>query len=205
MQTRPLTLRQVQLIKVHIESELEDSEKGSTDKGQRDLALFCTAVDTMLRAGDLLKLTVEDVADEMGAIRAEFPVTMGKTGKTLVVQLFPFTRKRLAKWIKSSGKEGPDHLFTRVRSRGLDYMFKPIGVRRYELLVKEWIGKYLHISTKEYSGHSLRKTRAAYIYQRTRNLEVCRRLLGHANIQTTIRYLGIDERTALDVARQFEM
>ena len=39
------------------------------DAGMRDLALFSTAIDTMLHASDLLSLTVKDVRQRNGIMR----------------------------------------------------------------------------------------------------------------------------------------
>ena len=40
----------------------------------RDLALFATAIDSMLRAVDLLAFKVEDVMDEHGQMRGEIDI-----------------------------------------------------------------------------------------------------------------------------------
>jgi integrase len=52
-QRRPFTPREIQAIRYALEQE----------NNARDLALFNTAIDTMLRASDLLALKVEDVTD----------------------------------------------------------------------------------------------------------------------------------------------
>ena len=40
---------------------------------------------------------------------------------------------------------------------------------------------------------------------RDRNVEVCRRLLGHANITATSQYLGLEDSDALEVARNIKI
>ena len=60
-QKRPLTPNQVRLIKQILDAE----------GNLRDLALFSTAIDTMLRGVDLLALTVDDVMTHDGLIREE--------------------------------------------------------------------------------------------------------------------------------------
>jgi integrase len=52
---------------------------------------------------------------------------------------------------------------------------------------------------------SLRRTRAAYIYEQTRNIEVVRQLLGHSSVGSTSAYLNIDKKRALDIGRRYEL
>jgi len=48
-------------------------------------------------------------------------------------------------------------------------------------------------------------TKSSLIYQKTQNVEVCRRLLGHANITATSAYLGLEDSDALEVARNINI
>ena len=56
-----------------------------------------------------------------------------------------------------------------------------------------------------YGTHSMRRTKAALIYRRTKNLRAVQLLLGHAKIESTIRYLGIEVDDALELAEQTEV
>jgi len=69
-QMHPLSPTQVQTIKRFLEAE----------DNLRDLALFATTIDTMLRGVDLLALTVADVTDHEGQIREKLAVRQQKTG-----------------------------------------------------------------------------------------------------------------------------
>jgi integrase len=51
-----------------------------------------------------------------------------------------------------------------------------------------------------YGTHSLRRTKATLIYKKTGNLRALQLLLGHAKIESTVRYLGIEVDDALAVA-----
>ena len=42
------------------------------------------------------------------------------------------------------------------------------------------------------------------IYRRTRNLRAVQLLLGHAKLESTVRYLGIEVDDALEIAEQTE-
>jgi hypothetical protein len=61
-----------------------------------DLVLFSTAIDTMLRSIDLLRLTVEDVTDDAGRVVQED--RRGQCGR----RLLDYTRKVLSRWIIKS-------------------------------------------------------------------------------------------------------
>ena len=56
-----------------------------------------------------------------------------------------------------------------------------------------------------YGTHSLRRTKASLIYRRTKNLRAVQLLLGHAKLDSTIRYLGIEIDDALELAEQTEV
>ena len=53
----------------------------------------------------------------------------------------------------------------------------------------------------EYSTHSVRKTKSSVIYDRTKNVDAVRRLLGQSSVTATSAYLGISDESALDLAR----
>lgn len=51
----------------------------------------------------------------------------------------------------------------------------------------------------------MRRTKAALIHRRTRNLRAVQLLLGHAKLESTVRYLGIEVDDALEIAEQTEV
>jgi len=189
-QMRPLSREQVQTIKRLLE----------TEDSPRDLALFSTAIDTMLRGVDLLALTVADVTDHEGQIRDEFVVRQQKTGKGTLVSLTPDTRKALAQWIAASRKSPWTPLFTRLRGDP----DQAISTSQYRMLVKKWVG-YARLDPAVYSSHSLRRTKAAYIYEKTRNVEAVRELLGQSTISATSVYLNVGKHRALEIAKRLAM
>src|ERR1700757_2747079 len=84
-QKRPFSPEQVQLIKRTLDA----------DGNLRDLALFSTVIDTMLRSIDVLRLTVEDVTDDVGHVVDEITICQQKTGEANVVGVSEYTRKVL--------------------------------------------------------------------------------------------------------------
>lgn len=58
---------------------------------------------------------------------------------------------------------------------------------------------------EDYGTHSLRRTKASIIYKATGNLRAVQLLLGHTNIGSTVRYLGVDVEDALILAEHTEV
>lgn len=50
----------------------------------------------------------------------------------------------------------------------------------------------------------MRRTRAALIYRRTKNLRAVQLLLGHTKLESTVRSLGIEVDDALVISEQTE-
>ncbi len=193
-QMRPLTPAEVQTIKRLLKTE------GSA----RDLALFSTAIDTMLRSRDLLALTMNDVTDHDGRVLEEFTVRQQKTGKGTLVALMPGTRAALKDWIEKDNKLPWEPLFTGLRGGKHKARDKPITTTQYRTLVKKWVG-YARLDPALYSSHSLRRTKAALVFEATRNVEVVRQLLGQSTVSATSAYLNVDSKRALDIARKIEI
>ena len=79
-----------------------------------------------------------------------------------------------------------------------------MSTRQYARLVHEWVvGIGLH--PQEYGTHSLRRTKASIIYKATGNLRAVQILLGHAKIESNVRYLGVDVEDALELAERTEV
>jgi len=92
-----------------------------------------------------------------------------------------------------------------------DYLFKSrlgsseyLSTRQYAHTVKKWI-KSIGLDPMEYGTHSMRRTKASLIYQKTKNIRVVQLLLGHSKLESTIRYLGVEVDDALEVSEHMEI
>jgi len=84
--------------------------------GLRDLALFQTAIDTMLHGPDLFNLTVKDVQLPNGKIRSVVKVARKGEMPPVRCAFSKTTTTALGKWIAVSGIKRGDYLFPgRVR------------------------------------------------------------------------------------------
>ncbi len=171
------------------------------DAGLRDLALFSTSIDTMLRVPDLLGLTVKDVRKRNRVMRDTLDLITANKGRRIQCTLSKATMSVLDRWIDQSGKKPSDRLFTgQTSSRS-----KAITSRQVNRLVKVWATD-IGLDASLYGTESLRRTRSKYILNRTGNLEAVRVLLGQEDIGSTARFLGDTQpQDALAISRAHEM
>jgi integrase len=167
----------------------------------RDLALLNVGIDTMLRSCDLLRLRFDDLMDHENKIVAETTLRQKKTGGTVQVNLMERTRESILTLFAHEGKFRDDYLFT---SKGRPHG-KQLSEVALRLIVKSWAENICGLDPKRYAGHSLRRTKAAFIYKETGDVASVRELLGHSTLAHTQKYLGVNARTAGAVARKFDI
>lgn len=189
-QMQPFDARSLALIRASLEAH----------GNNRQLALLEVGVDTLLRSDDLLCLTVADVTDHLGAIRERLTVMQGKTRRPLNVTLTPRTRSTLTAYIKSSGKTPSDYLFAPAD----DPHGRHISTVMLRRIVKSWC-EIANLDPRRYSGHSLRRTKAAHVYAHTRNVAAVSKMLGHSSLANTLGYLAITDSEVADLALRFEV
>jgi|TARA_Y100000310_G_scaffold71677_1_gene67577 integrase len=171
------------------------------DAGLRDLALFSTAIDTMLRTPDLLGMEVRDVRKRNRVMRDTVVLPATSRGQSVKCALTKTTMKVLDKWIDYSEKRADDYLFTGQKGGGLTRF----SARQLSRLVKAW-AEGIGLDASLYGIESLRRTRAIHILKRTGNLEAARILLGLADMRSTARYLRDPNPVdALAISRMHEI
>ena len=164
----------------------------------RELALFNLAVDSKLRSCDLVKLRVKDVT-RGDRVAARAIVMQQKTGRPVQFEITEQTRESVAAWIGYIGRRPEDFMFpSRLRSS------PHLSTRQYARIVHGWISE-IGLNPEAYGTHTLRRTKAALIYRRTKNLRAVQLLLGHTKLESTVRYLGIEVDDALEMAEQTEV
>ena len=77
------------------------------------------------------------------------------------------------------------------------------STRHYARLVHEWVIG-IGLPAQEYGTHSLRRTKASIIHKATGNLRAVQILLGHAKIDSTVRYSGAGVTDAPELAERTE-
>jgi len=71
-------------------------------------------------------------------------------------------------------------------------------------LVQDWVAS-IGLDPAMFGTHSLRRTKAVLIHRRTGNLRAVQLLLGHSNIASTVRYLGIEVDDAIEIAEKTDI
>ena len=164
----------------------------------RDLALFNMAIDSKLRACDLVRLRVRDVT-QSGQVAKRAIVMQRKTKRPVQFEITDQTRLAVERWITDRRLEMHDFLFPSRKDTTTH-----ISTRQYAKLLKDWVAD-VGLDPKSYGTHSLRRTKATLIYRRTKNLRAVQLLLGHAKVESTVRYLGVELDDALEIAEQTEI
>ncbi len=164
----------------------------------RDRALFDLAIDSKLRGCDIVKMKIGDIVTAR-TIRSRATVIQQKTGRPVQFELMTEARKTLLAWLERRGGSIDDFVFP---SR-INYMGH-LRTRQYARLVDEWVSA-VGLDAHEYGTHSMRRTKASLIYKATGNLRAIQILLGHVNIENTVRYLGVDIDDAITLAERTEI
>ena len=186
-QKRPLKLQQIWAIRIRLELA----------KNSRDLALFNLAIDSKLRACDLVQLRVVDIA-QGSRIRSRGSVVQQKTQQPVQFEITSQTCKSLESWLVDKGLSGRDYLFPSRKHKSAH-----LSTRQYARIVKRWVSS-IGLDPSLYSTHTMRRTKVSLIYRRTKNRRAMRLLLGHTKLESTVRYLGVEVDDALELAEQTE-
>ncbi len=167
-QKAPLRLRDIWSIRVRLQI---------AEKKTRDLALFNLAIDSKLRACDLTKLRVRDIAH--GAqVSSRAIVMQQKTHRPVQFEITDQSRTALEAWIHQAQLRGEDFLFP-SRLHGSAHL----STRQYARIVKAWVTS-IDLDPAMYGTHTLRRTKASLIYRRTKNLRAVQLLLGHTKLES---------------------
>ena len=187
-QKPPLKLREIWAIRIRLQLAGEI----------RNLALFNLAIDSKLRACDLVRIRVCDVTQGYKVIRRAI-VMRRKTKRPVQFEITDQTQLAIRNLITKFGLAPSQFLFLSRRSSS-----PHLSIRQCAKIVKDWVAD-IGLDAYAYGTHSMRRTKATLIYQRTKNLRAVQLLLGHTKLESTVRYLGIELEDALEIAEQTEV
>ena len=144
-----------------------------------------------------MKIQVRDVSHG-DRVTPRAIVMQQKTQRPVQFVLTETTREAITAWIARGRLRAEDFLFpTRVHSS------PHLSTRQYARIVDSWV-RDIGLAPGAYGTHTMRRTKASLIYQRTKNLRAVQLLLGHTKLESTVRYLGIEVDDALEMAEQTE-
>jgi len=165
----------------------------------RDRAIMLVFLDAGLRAGELTGLTIEDLSldDDQGMVRVVAEHT--KSGRGRQVPICAETVHQLREWIKVRPSEAVPVF---VASDGHNLTNEPIGTTGLNELIRRRVEK-AGIKPKRALCHIWRHTFAKRYVMAGGDVETLRRLLGHASLDTTQRYLAFRVQDPADKHAQF--
>jgi integrase len=156
-------------------------------QGGRNELLFVMGINTALRIGDLLSLSVGDVVDGNGRIRNLIKIKEQKTGKMKQFPINEAIHKSLSAYMaRHPNANREDPLFSSQKGGTLS--------RWQALRILRSAGKSAGL--ENIGTHSLRKTFAYHVYRKTGcDIGLVQKLLNHSASEVTLRYIGIDRET----------
>jgi integrase len=187
-QKRPFRPREVWAIRARLEMLGE----------VRNLALLNLAIDSKLRGCDLVRLKVSDVFSA-GSVRERAMVIQKKTARPVQFEITKLTATSLVSHVQKANLSNSDFLFPSRNTCSAH-----LSTRQYHRIVDKWV-RQIGLKVSDYGTHSLRRTKVAQLYRNTGNLRAVQLLLGHAKIESTIRYLGIELEDALQISEALEI
>ena len=151
------------------------------------------ALDSKLRGCDVVVLRIEGVAPHGNALdRAT--VRQRKTGRPVRFELTEQTCEAVDTYPREKERRQTEFLFPGHGKRDTH-----LTTREYARLLGEWVA-CIDLDPSLFGTLSLRRTKATHIYRRTGNLRVVQVLLGHAKVESAVRYLGIEVDDALAIS-----
>ena len=129
----------------------------------RDLALFNLAIDSKLRACDLVKLKVREISHG-DRIASRAIVMQQKTGRPVQYEITEQTRKSVIEWLQLSKPKADSFLFpSRVHDS------PHLSTRQY-CTHRQSMGRKIGLDSTSYGTQTMRRTKASLIYRRTKYL-----------------------------------
>lgn len=156
----------------------------------RDLAIIVLLLGTGIRLSELVSLTLDRINLERSGKSIK---VKGKGDKERIIPLTDEVVKVLEQYLKSRPNVSSNHLF-------ISRLGEELHARSVYGLVKKYL-KSIGITKTRFAVHCLRHTFGTSLMNKGVNIVVIQELLGHSKIETTRRYLhinNIDLRNAVD-------
>lgn len=149
-----------------------------TIKPNKEMALILTITgNSGLRIGDCVSLRLDSFMREGNDYR--YNITEQKTGKSRTTLIPKEIYDLIKEYAESKGR--------------VDKNIFKYSIRAIQLKIRE-ICDYLGEGYENVSTHSFRKHAGMHIYRMSGNdIELTRRFLNHSSVDTTQRYLGVNE------------
>ena len=192
MAVQPLkTEEDVQAAKAYFLNKPERYE----NQNIRDYAIFVCGINIARRGGDLLKLKVSDVLNEDSSLKNHITIKEQKTGKISTMKMVPVIEDALLIYLSTLDDLNLNDPLFPSRKKDKHGNKKPMTIQNYyykmqglkaELKLECPIGT--HTMRKTWGYHALRNNK-----DDSNILANISKVYNHSNIETTFRYLGIEQ------------
>jgi integrase/recombinase XerD len=147
-------------------------------KRLRNIAMGQLMLQAGLRVSEVANLDLEDLIALNHRTQRKVRIRYSKHGRSREIPINLDIAKALQAWLKVRGesKDGDPAVFLSERKKRIS-----------ERAIQSAMAKVFRAAGLSYTCHSLRHT-AAKLWVDHKGIEVAQRLLGHENVQTTLRY-----------------
>lgn len=164
-------------------SDIDIDKLRSACKNLKERAIIETLLATGIRVEEACYMNVTDINRVTLAVH----VTHGKGNKERITYITPVAMRHLSAYLDSRVESG-DALFynkdhKRLMCGGIRKLLKRIEART---------------DVDDVHPHRFRRTFATNLYRRGMDIHEIQRLMGHANINTTMEYISVDDTKIFD-------
>jgi integrase len=169
--------------------KIEEMKQALMRRSKRDWFIFVFGINTGLRIGDILRLSVKDVRD-----RTHISLIEGKTRKKKWVPINADLKRTIDEY--TEGMKPGDPLFKSYRTKqnlGRVQVYRILNFAAAEC------------GLEEIGTHTLRKTFGYHFYQKTKDVAMLQNIFNHAYPSLTMRYIGINQDMIDDAVSNFAL
>ena len=169
---------------------------------RRDPLLLKFGLNTGLRINDILRMKVKYLFNPDGKLKEYLDLFESKTikvrnRKLKEIKLNSVIRPELESYVKFYELEPDDWIFFSLKNPA-----NPLDRIRAYTLLRDAANKS---GVTKFGTHSMRKTFAYNIYNKTKDLALVMRMLNHADPEHTLRYIGIVQHTLDEAYEEFSI
>ena len=148
----------------------------------RDKLIFALGVTTGLRVSAISQLNIDDIDLEHNSLQV-----IEKGDRYRVIEFGDNLKELFNKYLQDRNK-----YYSKINTNALFISQKKQRISNNT--IRELLAKYADGATdKHVSAHTLRRTSANLLYNKTGDIYLVGNHLGHADISTTKRYISVDE------------
>tara|TARA_R110000744_G_scaffold41284_4_gene93414 strand:+ start:917 stop:1504 length:588 start_codon:yes stop_codon:yes gene_type:complete len=169
---------------------------------RRDSLLLKFGLNTALRIKDILRMKVKYLFNSDGTIKEYLDLFESKTikrksRKLKQIKLNSVIKPELESYVDFYGLEKDDWIFFSLKNPA-----NPLDRIRAYTLLRDAARKS---GVNKFGTHSMRKTLAYNIYNKTKDLALVMRILNHTDPDYTLRYIGIEQSNLDEAYEEFSI